>query len=426
VDVLNVLTGNLDQPGGAMFPRPWHEDRSGRPPARFGRFHSRVGGHPEVLGEFPVAALVEEITTPGPGQVRALFCVAGNPVLSTPDGPALDAALGDLDLMVAVDPYVTATSRRAHVILPPPPPRHSGHADLAFSGLAVRNVLQYTPPVVPLPAGRPSEEEILLRLAAIAQGAGPPWTSRQWMTWSQRAWPASWSADPRRGPETAMPQALLEAVAPRRGAERLIDLLLRSGPLRRRLRGRSRRLVAGPAGTAPARRGPGTAGTPGAWCAHHDSGRIELAPPAILDDVARLQALPDALSDDALLLVGRRHLRTNNSWGQNVPSLQGTRDLCVLFLHPDDALAAGVKDGQDVGVTSSTGQVVVSVEVTDDIRPGVVSLPHGFGQDLDGIELTVASSRPGANVNRLVGRATLDPLSGTSGLSGVPVEVAPA
>jgi anaerobic selenocysteine-containing dehydrogenase len=426
VDVLNVLTGNLDRPGGAMFPRPWHEDRSGRPPARFGRFHSRVGNHPEVLGEFPVAALAEEITTPGDGQVRALFCVAGNPVLSTPDGPVLDAALGELDLMVAVDPYVTATSRRAHVILPPPPPRYSGHADLAFSGLAVRNVLQYTPPVVPLPADRPSEEAILLRLAAIAQGAGPSVDVEAVDDLVAAGLAGQLASRPTARTGDREAQELLAAVAPRRGAERLIDLLLRSGPYGDAFGddpdGWSLdRLAQHPHGVdlgALEPRVPGVLTTA--------SGRIELAPPAILADVPRLQALPDAVPADALLLIGRRHLRTNNSWGQNVPSLRGTRDMCVLHLHPDDAVAAGVKDGQDVRVSSSTGQVVVPVEVTDDIRPGVVSLPHGFGHDLEGIELAVASSRPGANVNRLVGRSTLDPLSGTSGLSGVPVEVAPA
>ncbi len=173
VDVCNVLTGNLDRPGGAMFARPWHEDRSGRPPQAFGRFHSRVSGHAEVLGEYPVAALAEEIDTPGEGQLRALVCVAGNPVLSTPDGARLDAALASLDLLVCVDPYVTATSRLADVILPPPPARYRGHADIAFAALAIRNVLQYTPPALPLPDGMLGEEDILLRLTAIAEGAGP-------------------------------------------------------------------------------------------------------------------------------------------------------------------------------------------------------------------------------------------------------------
>jgi anaerobic selenocysteine-containing dehydrogenase len=426
VDACNVLTGNLDRPGGAMFPRPWHEDRSGRPPQAFGRFHSRVSGHPEVLGEFPVAALAEEIETPGEGQIRALFCLAGNPVLSTPDGPRLDAALAALDLLVCVDPYVTATSRRADVILPPPPARHRGHADLVFASLAVRQVLQYTPPAVPLPDGMLSEVDVLLRLTAIAQGAGPEVDPADADDLVAAGLAGQLTA--RRTARTGdrdVPQ-LLAAVAPRRGPERLLDLLLRSGPY-----------------------GDAFGDDPSGWSldrlAEHPHGvdlgpleprvpdvlttedrRIALAPPALLADLPRLRTLLDQTGSADTLLVGRRHLRTNNSWMHNVPMLRRGADLCTLQVHPADAEAWGIVDGGTAKVETDTGTVHVTVEVTDAIRVGVVSLPHGFGHDLDGIELGEASARPGVNVNQLIDTTTIDPLSGTSGLTAVPVRVAPA
>jgi anaerobic selenocysteine-containing dehydrogenase len=230
VDVVNVLTGNLDRPGGAMFPRPAHEDRSGRPPQQFGRWASRVSSHPEVLGEFPAAAIAEEIETPGDGQVRALFVIGGNPVLSTPSGSRLDRALASLDALVSIDPYLTATSRRAHVILPPERPRYRGHADLAFAALAVRNIAAYTPPVAELPAGRMAEWQIMLRLAGIAQGVGTGADIDALDDFAAMAYAGQLVArqTARTGEHTA--EELLAIVAPRRGPERILDLLLRSGP----------------------------------------------------------------------------------------------------------------------------------------------------------------------------------------------------
>lgn len=423
VDVCNVLTGNLDRPGGAMFPQPWHEDRSGRPAQRFGRFHSRVSAHPEVLGEFPAAAMAEEITTPGPGQLRAIVCLAGNPVLSAPDGDELGLALDELELFVCVDPYVTATSRHADVILPPPPSRYRGHADLAFGALAIRQVLQYTLPALPLPDHLMGEEEILLRIAAVAQGAGADVDAGVLDDMTAAALASMLAARPTARTGDRDGDALLAAVAPRRGPERLLDLLLRSGPYGDafdddpdgwsldRLAGHPHGVDLGP--LQP--RVPGVLTT--------RSGRLELAPPELVADLPRLGDLLDQ-SPDQTLLVGRRHLRTNNSWGHNVAGLQGARDLCTLHVHPDDATDWELADR--AVVRSKTGEVVVPVERTEDIRRGVVSLPHGFGHDLEGIELTVASSRPGANVNLLTRAGGLDPLSGTAGLTAVPVEVLPA
>lgn len=424
VDVLNVLTGNLDRVGGAMFPRPAHEDRSGRPPTRFGRYHSRVSGHPEVLGEYPAAALAEEIDTPGEDRIRALICIAGNPVLSVPDSDRLDRALGDLDLFVAVDPYVTATSRRADVILPPPGARFRGHYDLTFSGFAVRNVAAYSPPVLALPADALDEWQILLRLAAIAQGQ--PDASLEELDDRVAAEQAA-ALQRRTTARTADLDAdgLLAAVAPRRGPERLLDLLLRSGPYGDGFGDdpdglRLTHLENAPEGVDL---GPLQPRLPDVLTT--TSGRIELAPPVLLDDLERLAGWVEEPIPD-VVLVGRRHLRTNNSWSHNVASLRGSRNLCTLHVHPDDAASWGLRDGGHARVTTDVGAVTAPVEVTDDIRRGVVSLPHGFGHNLDGVEQSVATGAPGVNVNLLVTGTVLDPLAGTSALNAVEVTVTPA
>jgi anaerobic selenocysteine-containing dehydrogenase len=425
VDVLNVLTGNLDRPGGAMFSPPLHEDRSGRPPQRFGRWSSRVSGHPEILGELPAAALAEEILTPGEGQVRALICFAGNPVLSTPDGPTLDAALGQLDLFVAIDPYVTATTRRAHVILPPPPIRYRSHYDLAFQPLAIRTAAVYTPAPLPLPDHLLAEWQILLRLAGIAQGAGAAADVDGLDDFVAYGLASQLATRPTAGTGGRGPEDLLAAVAPRRGPERLLDLVLRSGPRGDEFGDRPGGLSLAELETHPhgIDYGPLEPRVPDVLVTA--SGRIELAPEPIVTDLERLAGeldRPPALP----LLVGRRHLRTNNSWMHNLPGLRGQKPLCTLQVHPTDASAWGLSDGGSAKVSTDSGTVIVTVEITEDVRPGVVSLPHGFGHDLPGIEQRVATAAPGVNVNRLPSPAALDPLSGTSALTAVPVDVQPA
>lgn len=424
VDVLNVITGHLDRPGTAMFPRPFHEDRSGRKPQRFGRFRSRVSGHPEVLGEIPAVALGEEITTPGPGQLRALFVCAGNPVLSTPGGEDLADALDTLDFMVAVDPYVTATSRHADVILPPPPNRYRGHADMGFAPFFVRHVVQYTPPPLPLPDQLMAEEEIYLRLAAIAQGAGTHVDPDALDDLVAHGLAGQLAARVTARTNDLGPEELLAAVSPRRGPERLLDLMIRSGPVGDGFEdgdGLSLdRLAESPSGVDL---GPLEPRIDEAVVT--ESGLVELAPAAVIADVPRLVASMGDLSDGPLL-VGRRHLRTNNSWMHNLATLNGTKSLCTLSVHPDDAAAWGLLDGGRARVRSDDGEVEVPVHVTDEIRRGVVSLPHGFGHDLDGVEQPEAAKQDGANVNRLLSRRTIDPLSGTSALNAVPVRVVPA
>ncbi|WP_250034790.1 molybdopterin oxidoreductase family protein [Paractinoplanes maris] len=378
VDVVNTLTGNLDRPGGVMFPLAAHV-RRGRGSGhgfRTGRWHSRVRGLPEVKGELPVATLADEIETPGDEQVRALITVAGNPVLSTPNSGRLDRALTGLSFMVSVDPYLNETTRHADVVLPPPDPTRKGHYDFSFLGLAVRNFAAYSPPVLPLQPDSLDECDILARLTAIVSGQ-----------------PAAAKADP---------EGLLDA-ALRAGAYGLtLDQLRENphgvdlGPLEPRL--------------------PEVLRTP--------SGRVELCPPALAADVDRLRAALDRPAD-SLVLIGRRHLRSNNSWMHNVPALVKGRDRCTLQLHPADAARHDLTDGDTAQVTSRAGSLRVTVEVTGTVMPGVVSLPHGWGHDVPGTRQSVAAAHPGVNSNVLTDETVIDPLSGNSVLNGIPVEIKP-
>jgi anaerobic selenocysteine-containing dehydrogenase len=439
-NVCNVLVGALDAPGGAMFPHPAHQVGVRPKPYASGRWTSRVRGLPEANGELPVATLADEIETPGEGQVRALVTIAGNPVRSTPNSERLDAAIAGLDLVVSVDPYVNATTRHAHVLLPPPPATMRAHYDLAFSSLAVRDVANFSPPVVPLSADARDEWKVLLTLAAIALGQGPDVDVDAADAFVASTLAQQVVATPGSRLHGADVDAVLACVSRRRGPERLLDLLLRAGPY-----GAGLADVDDPSdevvGTAPegdvgplsldvlerhphgvdlgalAPRLPGRLATA--------SGRIDLVPDLFVADLDRLErALDD--DPDGFLLVGRRHLRTNNSWGGNVPSLAKGRDLCTLQVHPDDAARLGLVDGGAATVRSRVGAVVAPVEVTDEIRPGVVSLPHGFGADTDGIEQRVATGRPGVNSNVLTDEDDVDPISGTATLNAIPVTLAPA
>ncbi|HEY5833784.1 molybdopterin-dependent oxidoreductase [Streptomyces sp.] len=429
VDVLNALTGNLDRPGGALFPLS-ATARAPRPPSpgkgfTTGRWHSRVSGHPEVKGELPTAALAEEIDTPGEGRLRALIVVAGNPVLSAPDGLRLDRALAGLDFMVSVDPYLNETSRHAHVVLPPPPPAQSAHYDFAFNTLAVRNTVRYSPPAVPLEDGRLDEPEILARLILAVLGQGGP------------------DADPalvdgqaiqhRLGRETADPCSpvhgrdvaeLAAALTGRTGYERRLDLHLRLGPY-------GDGFGADPGGLTLARvlehphgidLGPlrprirEVLRTP--------SGTVELAAAPLVADVARLRAAVASGPDgSALVLVGRRHLRSNNSWMHNLPVLTGGSNRCTAQLHPEDAARLGLAEGALARIKGDGGEITAVVEITDALRRGVVCLPHGWGHDRDGTRLTAAAREPGVNVNQLLDGTRLEPLSGTAVLNGFPIQV---
>ena len=424
VDVVNVLTGNLDRPGGAMFPT---SPISGAPrpagPGRgftTGRWHSRVSGHPEVASELPTALLPEEIETPGAGQVRALLTVAGNPVLSAPDGERLSAALDGLEFMVCIDPYLNETTRHADVILPPPPPSNSPHFDVALAGVAVRNNARYSPPVFALPEDRPDEVQIICRLALGILGVGTDTDPKLVDDQIIAAVLDKEVADPA-SPVSGRSVAELTAMLPEGpGYERRLDMMLRLGPFGDAFGAKPEGLTLQTLKDNPhgIDLGPLTSRIPEVL--RTPSGKLELAPEPILADIPRLQAALSA-DDSGFLLIGRRHLRSNNSWMHNLPALAGGTNRCTLQIHPDDAARLGVTD--TAVVTGPGGKLEVPVEITDNIRPGVVSLPHGWGHTAPGTRLSVAATQAGVNVNGLLDSSLLEPLSGTAVLNGVPVEV---
>jgi anaerobic selenocysteine-containing dehydrogenase len=402
VDVLNVLTGNLDREGGAMFPLTANGQPSGgRRPFSTGRWKTRVRGLPEVVGEVPVATLADEILTPGEGQVRALLTVCGNPCLSTPNSGRLANALAQLDFMVAIDVYLNETTRHADVILPGPSPLECPHYDLALYQLAVRNVANWTPPV--LPTDVPQDWETLLRLTGIVQGQGPRADIGALDDFVAAGVAKRSKVDP-------------SAVAKRTGPERLLDLMLRGGPYGLTLAD----LEAAPHGIDL---GPLKPRIPEVLSTA--SGRVELAPPAITGDVPRLAA-ELTVPADGLVLIGRRHLSSNNSWMHNLEPLVRGQNRCTVQVHPADADRLGLVDGGQALVNSRTGKIEVPVEVTDEIRPGVVSIPHGWGHDTPGARTAVAAAHPGVNSNLLADETLVDALSGTAVLNGIPVEVSPA
>ena len=436
INAVNLLTGNLDREGGVMWPLPaaGGPSTSGSPGVGRGiripgAERTRVRGLPSVLGEFPAAALAEEIDTPSDDgrRLRGLITIAGNPVLSTPDGGRLDAALATLDVMVSIDAYLTETSRHAHVVLPAPAPLARGHYDLSFSSLAVRNIAHWTPPTLALRQDADADEldegEILMRFACLAGGDAVTVDQMDDLVALDVATRATKSqASLVFGRD---PLELLAAVAPRRRQERLLDLMIRSGPygdgfgtIADGLTLAS--LEAAPHGIdlGPLRpRLPEVLRTP--------SGRIELAPEQLVAEAQRMaQALADSgQQSEGFVLVGRRSLRSNNSWMHNLPQLAGGSNRCTLWLNPEDADRLGLADGSSAAVTSAVGSVEAMVEVTDAVGVGVVSLPHGWGHGIAGTWGTTASAAGGVNSNILTPSTGLDELAGTAVLNGIPVAV---
>ncbi|HEY2928539.1 molybdopterin-dependent oxidoreductase [Piscinibacter sp.] len=424
VDVLNVLTGHLDAPGGAMFPKAAAFAANTAGPAGSGRgvvtgrWTSRVSGAPEVYGELPMNCLAEEIETAGDGQVKALITIASNPVLSAPNGPRLAAALDRLEFMVSMDIYLNETSRHADVILPGVSPLQDTHYDVAFPMLSWRNHARYSPAIEAVPPGQLPEWQTLMRLVAIVQGKG----AQADVLALDDDYIA---ADVQRqaGPQA---DAVLQALAPRRGPERLLDLSLRSGPYGDGFGAKPdgltlAKVMAAPAGIdlgALQPRVPELLRTP--------SGKIELAPAMLVADVQRAAAdLQRPV--DGMVIVGRRQVRSNNSWMHNLPLLAKGPARCTALVHPIDAQRLGLRDGALARISGHTGaSIEAPVEVSDEMMPGVVSLPHGWGHDLPQTRLGVARERPGANLNAVLDEARWDPLSGNAVLGGVAVQVAPA
>ena len=431
VDVVNVLTGNLDRPGGAMFGKPiaWSLTAL-RPPDfadgfEFGRWKSRVRGAPEVLGQVPMSCMAEEIATPGDGQIKALITLAGNPVLSSPDASKLDAALPRLDCMISVDNYLNETTRHAHVILPGLSPLEQQHYDELIWSWALRSAGKFSPRLFDPEPGRPEEWEILLTLAAMVQGQAPGEVDTgaldQLFFAGVVAMLTGIEGSAVHGRDPA--EIVEQAGGP--GPERLLDFAISTGPwgdaYGEKPEGLTlEKLAAEPNGVdfgAVVPRLDEVLETP--------SGRIELAPDYIVDDIPRL-AHRLSRRDDCIVLVSRRHLRSNNSWMHNVPALMTGRDRCTLLVNPRDAGELGLEDGKRARVSSEAGSVTVAVEVSDEMMPGVVSLPHGWGHDKPGTKLGVASAHAGVCNNTLAPGELVDPISGNAVVNGIPVEVSPA
>ena len=425
VDVLNLLTGNLDRAGGAMFSHAAHEQPRSPRGFQTGRWRSRVRGLPEVRGEIPVSTMAEEILEPGPGQIKAMITIAGNPILSTPNSDRLDEALRGLDFMVSIDLYLNETTRHADVILPGVSPLRRSHYDFAFNQLSVRNVANYSPPLFPLPDGTPDEWQVLLRLGAVVSGQGAEADLDALDDGVFGMMVGSAVGNPASSVHGRAPEEIFDATTGRRGPERMLDFMVRTGPYGDGYGADPDGLTLDRLKQAPhgIDLGPLRPRLPEALCT--PSGRVELAPEPLLADVARLREAATRAVNGGFLLIGRRHVRSNNSWMHNIDVLVKGKERCTLQISADDASRLGVGADGRVKVSSAAGTLIVPVEVTDDIMPGVVSLPHGWGHNLEGSALSVAADRPGVNTNRL-SPGEMDPVSGNAILNGIPVEVVPA
>jgi anaerobic selenocysteine-containing dehydrogenase len=432
INVLNTVTGNFDRPGGAMFTLPAFDPLSApeglAPRGSFARWHSRVRKLPEFAGELPVVTLAEEILTEGPGQVKALVTSAGNPVLSTPNGRELDRALASLEFMASIDFYINETTRHAHIILPPTSSLERGHYDLAFHLLAIRNTAKFSPALFQPDADARHDWEILLELQTRMEHEG--------LFGSLRG---------------RMKRKVIRRFF---GPERILDLGLRFGPYGAglipfpvrswfKLSSASsavngltlRKLQKAPHGIDL---GPLTSCLPGRLRTAYK--RIELAPEVLVKDVERVkvklldwdrrrlacQSCSSSASNDSngdLLLIGRRQLRSNNSWMHNSQRLVKGKPQCTILMHPSDADHRQLTSGQHVQVRSSVGSIVVPIEVSEDIMPGVVSIPHGWGHDRPGIRLEVAQQHAGESINDITDNQTIDALCGTAAFNGILVAV---
>jgi anaerobic selenocysteine-containing dehydrogenase len=409
INVLNIVTGNLDRPGGAMFTLPAFDPISAleslAPRGSFARWHSRVRKLPEFAGELPVVTLAEEILTEGPGQVKALVTSAGNPVLSTPNGRELDRALAGLEFMASIDPYINETTRHAHVILPPSSSLERGHYDLAFHLLAVRNTTKFSPALFQPDGETRHDWEILVELQTRLEHEGLF--------------------------GTLLGRVKRNLIKRFLGPERILDLGLRFGPYGakvnpfsqgltlRKLKEAVHGIDLGPLSSCLPRR------------LRTADKRIELAPEVLVKDVERVKTkfldCPPHASNGDLLLIGRRQLRSNNSWMHNSQRLvkgQPGKSRCTILMHPTDAAERHLTSGQTVSVRSRVGSVEVPIEISEEMMPGVVSIPHGWGHDRLGIQLEVAQQHAGESINDVTDNQTIDALCGTAAFNGTWVSVA--
>lgn len=437
VYLLNILTGKLDRSGGVMFTQPAIDLVAlggSAEKGHIGRRYSRVRNLPEFGGEFPASTMADEILTPGDDQIRAFVTVAGNPVLSSPNGSRLDTAFGQLDFMVCVDFYLNETTRHADLILPPVGPLERSHYDLIFNAMAIRNVAKYSEPLFKPTAEQRTDWQILLELGhRLAQKRGmrlrgelgwralkrlsPDWL----LDLALRAGPYGTPAERLRPLAQPLVDLLIDTLPPRHW----LATLLRTSPFDRRWQDLPKGLSLAALKENPQGLdlGPLKPALPDRLCTRGQ--RIQLAPRRYLEDLHRLYDTLRHAPARELLLIGRRHVRSNNSWLHNSQRLVKGKPRCTLMIHPEDAARLGVVDGETVEVATEAGCIQLPAEVTDGIMSGVVSIPHGWGHQRDGIRLRVAAEHAGASINDVIRDDRIDSLCGTSVLNGQPVTVQP-
>jgi anaerobic selenocysteine-containing dehydrogenase len=383
--VINIVTGRLDEVGGLMFPNPAVDVVNNSGPGYLGKRHSRVSNLPDFNGDYPVVAMADEMLVEGAGQLKGFMTVAGNPVLSTPNGEKLDTAFANLDFMVAIDYFVTETSRHAHIILPPVSPLERDHYDVTFNNFAVHNVAKYSKALFAKKKSAKHDWQIYLELAKrldkkaalatkierrIVRTLGPKFMLDQGL---------------RRGPYAGMTLNKLKK------NPHGIDL----GPLKRML----------------------------PQALKHKDKQIHLNIDFYQADLERVREMMQNYDDKQVLLIGRRHVRSNNSWLHNSYRLVKGKPRCTLMLHPETAKEYGIEDGQNVKVTSRVGSVTIVAEVTDELMPKVVSIPHGWGHGRKGVKQKIAQAHAGVSVNDLTDDTLIDQLSGNAAVNGVPVQL---
>lgn len=440
IHLINILTGNLDEPGGALFTRPAIDlpglVEAGGQTGSFNSRKSRVRKLPEFGGEFPAATLADEILTDGKGQVKALITIAGNPVLSLPNGRKTERALEKLDFMIAVDFYLNESSRHADIILPPTGPLEHGHYDIALNMVTVRNTAKYSPPLYqPMPDTR-HDWEILLELARRLHGPSPlKWATGEAQFQIMKRLGAEGILDLllRTGPYGTTPDRLPElqrrlasTLYKRLNSRSLARTLLDLSPFSRHTRDRAlqlslKTLEQHPHGIdlgplAPCL--PERLATPGKV--------INLVPNLFMKDITRLQKrldTPERPSPETFQIIGRRDVRSNNSWLHNSARLVKGKNRCTALMHPDDAQRLGIADGEPLIISSRVGEIELPAEITDTLMPGVISIPHGWGHDRESIQLSVATQRPGASLNDITDEHSLDAISGVAAFNGQQVTV---
>jgi anaerobic selenocysteine-containing dehydrogenase len=424
IDLINILTGNLDRPGGVMFTTPAVSltSLSRIKSFEFGRFRSRVSGQPEVGGMIPSSTMAEEILTPGDGQVRAMILLMTNPLRSAANSAQLEAAFAQLDFLVAIDFYINETTRFADIILPTPSPAEQPNYEFGLYHLSVRNVTKWSSTAVLPPASAPSAWEVILHIAAALMGMnGQSTKAVDDVVFSQLAGAAvkrnsQW--------DNLTAEEVISKLGDSIGPERVVEMLMRLGPYGDGFGRRPEGLTLAKVRQSPHGIDLGPLRPRLRELLNTRTGKIELAPVEMINDLARLRGHMGRRAD-AMLLIGRRDLRWSNSFMHNLPALVKGRDRCTLQISPRDAARIGLHDGGAARVTSLVGSVVTPIEVTSDLMPGVVSLPHGWGHDVEGSQLTVAKARGGVNTNALTDNRAYDVLSGTALLFGTPVTIEP-